>query len=580
MRLSRHLATFFFLCLAFAPGTNARETPAAETPIIDFGSRFLPVVARQGMVVGPERLAAEIGREILEQGGNAVDAAVATGFALAVSYPRAGNLGGGGFMLVHLAEDNRQTLIDYRETAPASAGRDLFLNEAGEVDRQRTYFSHQAAGVPGTVAGLVLAQARYGTLPLKQVMAPAIALAEDGLPVSFALNLEINARAERLAMNPEARRLFLTPEGAAPEVGTTWRQPELAWTLRQIAGRGHEGFYEGEVAARLVAEMEAGNGLITAADLAGYRALEREPVRGSFQGVELVSTPPPSSGGVHIIQMLNILEDFDLAAMGHNSAAYIHHLAESMKLAYADRSEYLADPDFEPVPVAKLIDKDYAARQRTLIDPARATPSAMVAPGRMLVDESHDTTHYTVADRFGNVVSNTYTLNFSFGSHIAVPGTGMLLNNEMADFAARPGQPNPFGLVESEANRIEGGKRPLSSMSPTMVFRDGKPWLATGSPGGSLIITAVLQTVLNATAFDMNIATAAAEARVHHQWQPDKLVVEQGISPDTLRLLQAMGHNVDVAPRTLGRTQSIMLERGYLLGATDTRRPGGHVAAY
>lgn len=580
MRLSRHLATFFFLCLAFAVAPNARETPAAETPIIDFGSRFLPVVARQGMVVGPERLAAEIGREILEQGGNAVDAAVATGFALAVSYPRAGNLGGGGFMLVHLAEDNRQTLIDYRETAPASAGRDLFLNDAGEVDRQRTYFSHQAAGVPGTVAGLVLAQARYGTLPLKQVMAPAIALAEDGLPVSFALNLEINARAERLAMNPEARRLFLTPEGAAPEVGTTWRQPELAWTLRQIAERGHEGFYEGEVAARLVAEMEAGNGLITAADLAGYRALEREPVRGSFQGVELVSTPPPSSGGVHIIQMLNILEDFDLAAMGHNSAAYIHHLAESMKLAYADRSEYLADPDFEPVPVAKLIDKGYAARQRTLIDPTRATPSAMVAPGRMLVDESHDTTHYTVADRFGNVVSNTYTLNFSFGSHIAVPGTGMLLNNEMADFAASPGQPNPFGLVESEANRIEGGKRPLSSMSPTMVFRDGKPWLATGSPGGSLIITAVLQTVLNATAFDMNIATAAAEARVHHQWQPDKLVVEQGISPDTLRLLQAMGHNVDVAPRTLGRTQSIMLERGYLLGATDTRRPGGHVAAY
>lgn len=580
MRVSRHLATFFFLCLTFAPSANARETPAAETPIIDYGSRFLPAVARQGMVVGPERLAAEIGREVLEQGGNAVDAAVATGFALAVSYPRAGNLGGGGFMLVHLAEGNRQTLIDYRETAPASAARDLFLNEAGEVDRERTYFSHQAAGVPGTVAGLVLAQARYGTLPLKQVMAPAIALAEDGLQVSFALNLEINARAERLAMNPAARKLFLTADGKAPAVGDTWHQPELAWTLRQIAEQGHKGFYEGEVAARLVAEMEAGNGLVTAADLAGYRALEREPVRGSFQDVEIVSTPPPSSGGVHIIQMLNILEDFDLAAMGHNSAAYIHHLAESMKLAYADRSKYLADSDFEPVPVAKLIDKDYAARRRALIDPERATPAASIAPGKVPLDESHDTTHYTVADRFGNVVSNTYTLNFSFGSHIAVPGTGMLLNNEMADFAARPGHPNPFGLVESEANRIEGGKRPLSSMSPTMVFRDGKPWLATGSPGGSLIITAVLQTVLNATAFDMNIATAAAEARVHHQWQPDKLVVEQGISPDTLRLLRAMGHKVDVAPRTLGRTQSIMLERGYMLGATDTRRPGGHVAAY
>ncbi|MDO8862633.1 gamma-glutamyltransferase [Haliea sp. E1-2-M8] len=580
MKLPRLLSAVLAVCLIFAPGANARTAPAVEAPIIDFGSRFLPVVARQGMVVGPERLAAEIGLGILEQGGNAVDAAVATGFALAVSYPRAGNLAGGGFMLVHLAEGNRQTLIDYRETAPASAGRDLFLNEAGEVDRERTYFSHQAAGVPGTVAGLVLAQARYGTLPLKQVMAPAIALAEDGLQVSFALNLEINSRAERLALNPEARKLFLTPEGEAPEVGATWRQPELAWTLRQIAEQGHKGFYQGEVAARLVAEMEAGNGLITAADLAGYQALEREPVRGSFQGAEIVSTPPPSSGGVHIIQMLNMLEGFDLAAMGHNSAAYIHHLAEAMKLAYADRSKYLADSDFEPVPVAKLIGKDYAARQRNLIDPARATPATEIAPGRVLVDESHDTTHYTVADRFGNVVSNTYTLNFSFGSHIAVPGTGMLLNNEMADFAANPGQPNAYGLVESDANRIEGGKRPLSSMSPTMVFRDGKPWLATGSPGGSLIITAVLQTVLNATVFDMNIATAAAEARVHHQWQPDKLVVEQGISPDTLQLLQAMGHNVDVAPRTLGRTQSIMLERGYLLGATDTRRLGGHVAAY
>ncbi|MDP4916535.1 MAG: gamma-glutamyltransferase family protein, partial [Haliea sp.] len=331
---------------------------------------------------------------------------------------------------------------------------------------------------------------------------------------------------------------------------------------------------------RILAEMQAGEGLISAADLAGYRAVEREPVRGTYQQYEIISTPPPSSGGIHIIQILNILEGYDLQAMGHNSAAYIHHLTEAMKLAYADRSRYLADPDFEPVPVAELTDKAYAERQRALIKPGRATPSEEIAPGKVLVDASHDTTHYTVADRFGNVVSNTYTLNFSFGSHIAVPGTGMLLNNEMADFAANPGQPNPFGLVEGEANRIEGGKRPLSSMSPTMVFRDGKPWLATGSPGGSLIITSVLQTALNAMAFDMNIATASAEPRVHHQWQPDKLVVEQGISPDTLALLRALGHNVDVAGRTLGRTQSIMLDRGYLWGATDTRRPGGHVAGY
>ncbi|QIB67654.1 gamma-glutamyltransferase [Kineobactrum salinum] len=532
------------------------------------------------MVVGPERLATEIGLDMLQRGGNAIDAAVATGFALAVSYPRAGNLGGGGFMLVHLAADDRQTLIDYRETAPAAATRDLFLDEDGEVDRERAYFSHQAAGVPGTVAGLVLAQERYGTLPLAEVLAPAIDLAEQGLEVSFALNHELNSRAERLQVNPEARRLFFRPEGGVHQVGDHWRQPELAWTLRQIAEHGSRGFYEGEVARRIVAEMEAGDGLMTMADLKGYRALERSPVRGSYRDFEVVSTPPPSSGGIHIIQILNILEGFDLQAMGHNSAAYLHHLAESMKLAYADRSRFLADPDFVAVPVAELTSKSYAQRQRSLIKPAEATPSADIAPGQVLVDESTDTTHYTVADRFGNVVSNTYTINFSFGSHIAVPGTGMLLNNEMADFAASPGQANPFGLVEHEANRVEGGKRPLSSMSPTMVFRDGQPWLATGSPGGSLIITAVLQTVLNAMAFDMNVATAAASARVHHQWLPDRLLVEQGISPDTLQLLRQMGHTVDIAERTLGRTQSIMLEKGHFLGATDTRRPGGHVAGY
>lgn len=579
MKLTRYLIILLGVTLLPAPLAQA-QVPAAEEPIIDFGSRFLPTVAREGMVVGPERLAAEIGLDVLRRGGNAVDAAVATGFALAVSYPRAGNLGGGGFMLVHLAEEDRQTLIDYREKAPASATRDLFLNAQGEVDRQRAYFSHQSAGVPGTVAGLVLAQKRYGTLPLEEVMAPAIALARDGLEVSFALNQEIAARAERLATNAEARKLFFDAEGRVPAIGARWQQPDLAWTLEQIARDGHEGFYAGEVADRILAEMKAGGGLISRADLAAYRAIEREPVRGRYKDFEVVSTPPPSSGGIHIIQILNILEGYDLQAMGHNSAAYIHHLAEAMKLAYADRSRYLADPDFEPVPVDALIDKAYAERQRALIKPGRATPAEEIAPGKVLVDASHDTTHYTVADSFGNVVSNTYTLNFSFGSHIAVPGTGMLLNNEMADFAANPGQPNPFGLVEGEANSIEGGKRPLSSMSPTMVFREGKPWIATGSPGGSLIITSVLQTVLNAMAFDMNIATAAAEPRVHHQWQPDKLVVEQGVSPDTLSLLRALGHNVDIAGRTLGRTQSIMLERGYLLGATDTRRPGGYVAGY
>ena len=550
------------------------------TPIIDYRERFLPIVARNGMVVGPEQLAAELGVDILRQGGNAIDAAVATGFALAVSYPRAGNLAGGGFMLIHLADDNRQTLIDYRETAPAAAGRDLFLDDKGDIDRMREFFSHQSAGVPGTVAGLLYALEKYGTMSREQVLAPAIALADKGLAVSFALNFEINARAQQLRKNPEAVRLFFRPDGSLYDIGDIWRQPDLAWTLRQIQKNGNAGFYQGEVAQRIIAEMEAGGGLISAADLAGYRTVERHPVRGRFRDFEIVSAPPPSSGGVHILQMLNILEGYDLAAMGHNSADYIHHLSESMKLAYADRSHYLGDPDFVHVPVAQLTDKAYAAQRRQEIDSSRATAALAIAPGKHTPGESSDTTHYTVADRHGNVVSNTYTLNFSFGSHIAVPGTGMLLNNEMADFASSPGQANAFGLLQGEANKIEPGKRPLSSMSPTMVFRDGKPWLATGSPGGSVIITTVLQTLLNAMEFDMNMAAAAAGARVHHQWIPDKLRVETGISPDTIRILQDMGHQVEIGNRTLGRTQSIMLENGWLKGATDTRRPGGKVATY
>lgn len=554
--------------------------PAEPVPIIDYKERFLPLAARHGMVAGPERLAAEVGTRIMRQGGNAIDAAVATGFALGVTYPRAGNLGGGGFMLIHLADGQRQTLVDYRESAPAAASRGMFLNAEGEVDRVKEFFSHQSAGVPGSVAGLLYALENYGTMSRRQVLAPAIELAEKGFPVSFALNFEINARAGRLRKNPEALRLFFRPDGSPYEIGDTWRQPDLAWTLRQIADKGAAGFYQGEVARRIVAEMETGGGLITARDLAEYRVVERTPITGRFHDFQIVSTPPPSSGGVHIVQMLNILEGYDLAAMGHNSAAYLHHLTQSMKLAYADRSEYLGDPDYIDVPVAELTDKAYAARLRARINSDKATPSALIAPGKLTPGEGTDTTHYTVADGQGNVVSNTYTLNFSFGSHIAVPGTGMLLNNEMADFASRPGQANAFGLVQGEANSIEPGKRPLSSMSPTMVLRDGAPWLATGSPGGSIIITTVLQTLLNAMAFDMNIATAAASARMHHQWMPDVLTVESGISPDTVALLRAMGHQVKKGKRTLGRTQSIMLEDGWLLGWTDTRRPGGWVAAY
>ncbi|MEP5764648.1 MAG: gamma-glutamyltransferase [Halieaceae bacterium] len=551
-----------------------------QEPILNFQNRFLPAIASNGMVAGPEKLATEIGIDILRKGGNAVDAAVATGFALAVTYPRAGNIGGGGFMLIHLAEGNKQTVIDYRETAPARAQRDLFINEDGEVDRMREFFSHQSAGVPGSVAGLIYALDNYGSMSLKQVLQPAIDLARKGFPVSFALDSEFGARQERLLMDAEAKRLFFRPDGSRLPVGSVFRQPELAWTLQQIRKRGSRGFYEGPVADRIVSNMEANEGLISHSDLANYKVIERAPVRGSYRGYEIVAPPPPSSGGTHIIQILNILEAYAPLEWGHNSAAYLHHLTEAMKLAYADRSRYMGDPDYTAVPVAQLIDKNYAGKLRQRIQADKATASADIAPGIDLPYESSDTTHFTVADANGNVVTNTYTLNFSFGSHIAVPGTGMLLNNEMADFAAKPGSPNAFRLIESEANRIEGGKRPLSSMTPTMVFKDGKPWLATGSPGGSIIITAVLQTIINAMDFDMNIASAAASARVHHQWMPDRLTVEQGISPDTRRLLEKMGHKVVDTRRTLGRTQSIMLEDGLLYGATDTRRPGGWVATY
>ena len=551
-----------------------------QEPILNFENRFLPTVAKNGMVASPERLAAEVGIEILRQGGNAVDAAVATGFALAVTYPRAGNLGGGGFMLIHLEGKDHQTLVDYRETAPAAAHRDMFLDENGEVDRGREFFSHQSAGIPGSVAGMIYALEKYGTMSLKQVIKPAIDLAADGFAVTFALDSEIASREKRLLMDPEASRLFFRKDGSRLPVGEQFRQPDLAWTLKQISKKGVDGFYRGPVADRIVASMEANDGMITHEDLANYTVVEREPVRGSYRGYDIVSTPPPSSGGTHIIQILNILEGWDPNTWGHNSAAYLHHLTEAMKLAYADRSRYLGDPDFTEVPVAALTDKAYAERLRKRINPERATPSAEIQPGIDLGYESSDTTHYTVADRHGNVVSNTYTLNFSFGSHIAVPGTGMLLNNEMADFAAKPGYPNAFQLIESEANSIAGGKRPLSSMTPTMVFKDGEPWLATGSPGGSIIITAVLQTIINAIDFDMNIASAAAATRVHHQYLPDQLRLERGISPDTRRLLEAMGHNLVDTRRTLGRTQSIVRENGLLFGATDTRRPGGWVATY
>ncbi len=564
------------LSIFFSAQNNSQST----TPIIDYKTRFLPQIGKNGMIVGPEKLAVEAGLSILKSGGNAIDAAVATGFALAVTYPRAGNLAGGGFMLIHQQRENKQTVIDYRESAPSAAQPDMFLDASGKVDRSQIFFSHLSAAVPGTVAGLTMALERYGSLPLKIVMEPAIQLAREGFGVSFALNYEIASRSERLAKNPEAAKLFLTAEKLAPPIDYNFVQRDLAKTLTLIAEKGSSGFYEGQTARYILDEMKSGGGIISEEDLKTYNAIERRPIHQDFRGYQIVSTPPPSSGGIHIIQILNILEELNLKEMGLNSAKYIHYLAESMKHAYADRSKYLGDSDFVNVPIDKLISKQYGRDTSSQILSEKATPSNNISPGNLSFYESEDTTHFTVADRFGNVVTNTYTLNFSFGSHIAVPGTGLLLNNEMADFAARPGMANAYGLVEGEANRILPGKRPLSSMSPTLVIKNGSVKLATGSPGGSLIITTVVQVLLNSLVFDMNVAAAAAQPRVHHQWLPDNLRVEPGVSRDTINLLRQMGHNVTVSTRTIGQTQSIALEKGWLYGATDSRRAGGHIASY
>ena len=572
------IATLSTLLFLGSTQTHAADVASSDAPLIDFRSRFVPVAASGNMVVGPERLASEAGLIMLNQGGNAIDAAVATGFALAVTLPRAGNIGGGGFMLVHLAAENRNVFIDYREMAPAAATRDMFLTPEGKVDKRLAYFSHKASGVPGTVAGLIHALEQYGTLPLETVIQPAIDLAANGFTMDITLHQNLSARAERLAQDPETKRIFLREGGEAPAIGSLFKQPDLAGTLQRIADKGLEGFYAGKTAELIASDMAANDGLITQEDLASYVAVERTPVTGQFRGYDIVSAPPPSSGGIHVIQMLNILEPYPLETWGHNSAQYLHHVIEAMKLAYADRSEHLGDPDRMDAPIDFLLAKDYATSRRGIINSAQATASAKIAAGVMPAPESPDTTHYSVADSAGNVVSNTYTLNFSFGSHITIPGTGILMNNEMDDFAARPGFPNAYGLVQGEKNSVAPGRRPLSSMTPTLIFREGEPWLATGSPGGSLIITAVMQTVLNAMTFDMNIAEAAAAPRIHHQWMPDRVLIEPGISRDTLDILEGMGHNIETTRRTLGRTNSIQLDGPWRYGYSDLRRPGGHVA--
>ncbi len=531
---------------------------------------FHPPAARKGMVVSSEPLASEVGVEILRAGGNAVDAAVAVGFALEVTYPYAGNLGGGGFMLVRRA-DGVSAVIDYREEAPAAATRTLFLDAKGEPIPEASTVGALAVGVPGTVAGLALAEQKYGRLGLARVLEPAIRLAEEGFVVSYPFSQSLRAHRDLLAHFPETRRIYLR-EGQLYEPGETFKQPELAQTLREIARDGPEVFYRGRVARAIAATMKKYRGLITLEDLAEYRARVRQPLRGSFRGYEILTVPPPSSGGVGLIEMLNVLEPIDLGAP--ESFESIHLIAETMRRAYADRAAYLGDADFVRVPVSGLISPQYAAHLRQEILQARV--EAAVKPGKPEQYESSQTTHYSVVDAEGNAVANTYTLNGAYGSGVMVEGAGFLLNNEMDDFTAKPGVPNMFELVQGEANAIAPHKRPLSSMTPTIVVREGKVRLVLGSPGGGTIINTVLQVLLDVLVFKMDVQRAVTAPRFHHQWMPDQLTMERwGFSADTLEKLKAAGYKVTFRDN-LGECEAIEIDpqTGWRFGAADPRGDG------
>ena len=536
------------------------------------GEAFHPVFAKQGMVSSQDPFATQVGIDVLKSGGNAVDAAVAVGYALAVTHPQAGNIGGGGFMLIHLA-DGTTTAIDFREVAPKAAFRDMYLDENGNVIPNESLTTLNASGVPGTVAGLSYALDKYGTKTNADVLNPAIQLAENGFPISLNLgNTLKNYGVDTLGPHASSRVIFFDANGKVLKEGDQLIQKDLANTLMRIRDNGAKEFYEGETAQKIAAHMAKG-GLMTLDDLKEYQVVERKPIQGTYQEYEIISMPPPSSGGIHIVQILNILENFDLQSSGPNSAQTYHLMSEAMKRAYADRSEYLGDPDFNDVPVQQLISKQYAKDIAQTIDPNTATPSSMIKPGALAPYESTQTTHYSVVDQFGNAVAVTYTLNTNFGSGIVAEGTGILLNNEMDDFSSKPGVPNVYGLIGGESNAIAPKKRPLSSMSPTIVSKAGDVFVVTGSPGGSRIITTVLQILLNTMEYDMNIAEASAAPRIHHQWLPDYIRVEKTVSPDTINRLKEMGHEVKVEP-VMGSTQSIMRTDEGLFGATDPRTDG------
>jgi gamma-glutamyltranspeptidase/glutathione hydrolase len=531
-----------------------------------------PVYARKGMVVAQEPLAADVGVAVLKSGGNAVDAAVAVGFALAVTFPYAGNLGGGGFMLIRMA-DGRTAFIDFREKAPRKAAHDMYLDASGNATKD-SVLGWRAAGVPGTVRGLDLALKKYGTKPWAELLRPAIRLASSGFPISYPQMRSFKSNADGLSQFSESKRIFLKG-GAFYDWNETFQQPELARTLERIARHGAKEFYEGETAHILAREMEKNGGLITLDDLREYQAVERKPLEGDYKGYHIITSPPPSSGGVGILQMLGMLDGTGYEKSRAGSASAYHYLAEVMRRYYADRNEYLGDPDFVKNPITAMLDPAYIRARRDSIDPVNATPSDQIRPGLPAgAAEGSDTTHYNIADEQGNVVAVTYTLNNGYGSKVTVPGLGFLLNDEMDDFAAKPGTPNLFGLVQGETNSIAPSRRPLSSMVPT-IGKDGKPFLDLGAPGGSMIITAVLQVMLNVMDFGMNVQDAIDFPRIHHQWKPDTLGFERGISPDTIALLKKAGYPIEEAkPIVIARVEAILLSDGWLQGGHDERGNG------
>jgi gamma-glutamyltranspeptidase/glutathione hydrolase len=535
-----------------------------------------PVRARHGMVVTRERHATEIGLKALASGGNAVDAAVAVGFALAVTHPSAGNIGGGGFMLIRLA-DGRSTFIDFRERAPLAASRNMYLDASGKATED-SMVGYRASGVPGTVRGLEYASQKFGKKPWAELVGPAAELASRGFPLSYGQARGLRASARGLSRFPESNRIFLKG-GRFYEPGETLVQPELGRTLERIARLGAKDFYEGETARLLAKDMKEHGGLITLEDLRQYKAIERQPLRGAYRGYDILTAPPPSSGGAGILQMLGVLEGTGYQKTGAGSAVSVHYMVEAMRRYFADRSEHLGDPDFVKVPLSSLLNPDYIRKLRASIHPERATPSSEVHAARFSGRESNETTHYSVADSEGNIAIVTYTLNGGYGSKVTAAGLGFLLNNEMDDFAPKPGEANMYGLIQGEANAIAPRKTPLSSMTPTIVLHGGKPFLALGSPGGPTIINTVLEVMVNVIDFGMNVQDAVNWPRFHHQWLPDELRMEPGYSPDTVALLEKWGYKVRRSesanrPYSQGEVAAIEFQDGWLAGAADPRTEG------